>query len=63
MERFDNAVGTLPNAPKGAFVNQQNKLGKRREEEGREVIRVDQECFCEISTVRATSLNLASSRA
>jgi hypothetical protein len=30
-ERFDNAVGMLLNAPKGAFVKQEKKLKRRRE--------------------------------
>ena len=29
--RFDNAVGMLLNAPKGAFVKQEKKLKRRRE--------------------------------
>jgi hypothetical protein len=31
-ERFDNAVGMLLNAPKVAFVKQEKKMRKRREE-------------------------------
>ena len=30
-ERFDNAIGMLLNAPKGAFVKQEKKLKRRRE--------------------------------
>jgi hypothetical protein len=30
-ERFDNAVGMLLSAPKGAFVKQEKKLKRRRE--------------------------------
>ena len=30
-ELFDNAVGMLLNAPKGAFIKQEKKLKKRRE--------------------------------
>jgi hypothetical protein len=30
-ERFDNAVGMLLNAPKGAFVKEEKKLKRRRE--------------------------------
>jgi hypothetical protein len=37
-ERFDNAVGMLLNAPKGAFVRQEKKLRKRREKESREYL-------------------------